>query len=79
MRDSAQIDRQIRLKKGFRCVAFDSVLQLLERQRAEHEHLLRALATDLTSEIRGEKVKFIEAMRDATSVNVNREFSSLLP
>ncbi|KAK8854619.1 hypothetical protein IAR55_003358 [Kwoniella newhampshirensis] len=59
----------------------EQVLSLLERQRQDNEMLLRAVATDLTAEIRGEKMRFIEAMQQATSVNVSlhvEEFKKLL-
>lgn len=49
---------------------------LMDRQRQDNEMLLRALATDLTSEIRGERIRFVEAMQQATSVNVHRKSSS---
>jgi hypothetical protein len=66
----------------------DQVAALLERQRGESEMLLRALATgivfastgliiDLTGEIRGERIRFVEAMQQATSVNVQRELFNL--
>jgi uncharacterized protein (DUF3084 family) len=53
----------------------DQVVGLLAQQRQDNEILLRALATDLTSEIRGERLRFVEAMQQATSVNVNCESS----
>ncbi|WWD19242.1 hypothetical protein CI109_103700 [Kwoniella shandongensis] len=59
----------------------EQVLSSLERQRQDNEILLRAVATDLTAEIRGEKMRFIEAMQQATSVNVSHhveEFKKLL-
>ncbi|KAE8541942.1 hypothetical protein D1P53_002116 [Cryptococcus gattii VGV] len=57
------------------------ILQVLERQRHENEMLLRALATDLTEEIRGDKMRFLESMQKATTVNVMlhiEEFKRLL-
>lgn len=53
----------------------DQVYGMLDRQRQDNEMLLRALATDLTSEIRGERIRFVEAMQQATSVNVHRRSS----
>lgn len=41
--------------------------------------LLRAVATDLSSEIRGERVRFIEAMREATTMNMQSESRSVRP
>lgn len=55
-------------------IAVDQVVGLMAQQRQDNEMLLRALATDLTSEIRGERIRFVEAMQQATSVNVNREY-----
>ncbi|ORY35687.1 hypothetical protein BCR39DRAFT_511504 [Naematelia encephala] len=59
----------------------DQVLTIVDRQRQDNELLLRAIATDLTQEIRGEKMRFVEAMQHATSVNVQHhidEFKKLL-
>ncbi|WVW85409.1 hypothetical protein I302_107447 [Kwoniella bestiolae CBS 10118] len=59
----------------------EQVVGILERQRQDNELLLRAVATDLTAEIRGERMRFIEAMQQATSVNVSmhvEEFKKLL-
>ncbi|WWC90564.1 uncharacterized protein L201_005500 [Kwoniella dendrophila CBS 6074] len=59
----------------------EQVVGILERQRQDNEMLLRAVATDLTTEIRGERMRFIEAMQQATSVNVSmhvEEFKKLL-
>jgi len=74
-------------------VAVEHVVSVLERQRNDNEMLLRALATgetqifrlvylangyvDLTSEIRGERIRFVEAMQQATSVNVQCEYSRI--
>ncbi|WVR09459.1 hypothetical protein IAU60_006526 [Kwoniella sp. DSM 27419] len=59
----------------------EQVVSILERQRQDNEMLLRAVATDLSTEIRGERMRFIEAMQQATSVNVAmhvEEFKKLL-
>lgn len=48
----------------------ESVVAVVEKQRADNEMLLRALATDLTTEIRGERLHFIEAMQQATTMNM---------
>ncbi|ORX38343.1 hypothetical protein BD324DRAFT_350015 [Kockovaella imperatae] len=50
----------------------EEVLTILARQRNDNEMLLRALANDLTSEIRGERIRFVEAMQQATTMNVTR-------
>lgn len=71
--------------------AVENVMTALDRQRGEHETLLRALATggytarpdepslmqlfsDLTSEIRGERLRFVEAMKEATNINVHSAY-----
>ncbi|KAF8608903.1 hypothetical protein BDV93DRAFT_518942, partial [Ceratobasidium sp. AG-I] len=51
-------------------LATDSVLKTIEVQRQEQERLLRQLSTDLSSEIRGERIRFVEAMSQATSMNI---------
>jgi len=68
------------------CKAPESVVELINRQRHNQEGLLKALATglfsyrlasavadrflELSDEIRGERLKFVEAMKSATSINV---------
>ncbi|CAE6457756.1 unnamed protein product [Rhizoctonia solani] len=51
-------------------LATDSVLKMIEVQRQEQERLLKQLALDLSSDIRGERIRFVEAMSQATSMNV---------
>ncbi|KAJ1304355.1 hypothetical protein OPQ81_005510 [Rhizoctonia solani] len=51
-------------------LATDSVLKMIEVQRQEQERLLKQLASDLSSDIRGERIRFVEAMSQATSMNV---------
>ncbi|KAF8554737.1 hypothetical protein OG21DRAFT_1034271 [Imleria badia] len=48
----------------------DSVLEIINQQRHEQEQMLRALSTELTNEIRGERLRFVEAMKEATAINV---------
>ncbi|KAF9227408.1 hypothetical protein BS17DRAFT_806549 [Gyrodon lividus] len=48
----------------------DSVLEIINRQRHEQEQMLRALSSELTNEIRGERLRFVEAMKEATAINV---------
>lgn len=52
-------------------VAIDHVLGVIENHRQANESVLRSLAIDLTNEIRGERIRFVEAMQQATTVNVN--------
>ncbi|KAG8706541.1 hypothetical protein FRC08_000995 [Ceratobasidium sp. 394] len=51
-------------------MATDAVLKMIELQRQEQEQLLRKLAIDLSSDIRGERLRFVEAMSHATSMNI---------
>ncbi|CAE6468301.1 unnamed protein product [Rhizoctonia solani] len=51
-------------------LATDSVLRMIEVQRQEQGQLLKQLASDLSSDIRGERIRFVEAMSQATSMNV---------
>ncbi|KAF8444545.1 hypothetical protein L210DRAFT_3642808 [Boletus edulis BED1] len=48
----------------------ESVLEIIHRQRHEQEQMLRVLSTELTNEIRGERLRFVEAMKEATAINV---------
>ncbi|KAF8322134.1 hypothetical protein DL93DRAFT_2071914 [Clavulina sp. PMI_390] len=43
------------------------------RQREEHEQLIRSIAGELAEEIRGQRIRFVEAMRDATAVNLEHQ------
>jgi len=46
------------------------VLGVIERQRQDQERMLRTLANDLSDDIRGERLRFVEAMKEATAINV---------
>ncbi|KAG1858133.1 hypothetical protein F4604DRAFT_1685009 [Suillus subluteus] len=52
----------------------DSVMEIINRQRADQEQMLRALSSELTEEIRGERLRFVEAMKEATAINVQGAF-----
>jgi hypothetical protein len=45
-------------------------MEIINRQRADQEQMLRALSSELTEEIRGERLRFVEAMKEATAINV---------
>ncbi|KAJ7593917.1 hypothetical protein C8J56DRAFT_1160658 [Mycena floridula] len=47
-----------------------SIANMIHRQQEEHEGLLRAVAGELSNEIRGERLRFVEAMKEATAINV---------
>jgi len=51
-------------------VATESITGLIERQRHDQERMLRTLAADLSNDIRGERLRFVEAMKEATAINV---------
>ncbi|KAG2345515.1 hypothetical protein BDR05DRAFT_988614 [Suillus weaverae] len=53
----------------------DSVMEIINRQRADQEQMLRALSSELTEEIRGERLRFVEAMKEATAINVQGAFA----
>ncbi|KAG1742817.1 hypothetical protein EDB19DRAFT_1827534 [Suillus lakei] len=53
----------------------DSVMEIINRQRADQEQMLRALSSELTEEIRGERLRFVEAMKEATAINVQGAFT----
>lgn len=48
----------------------DTVVAIIERQRQDQEHMLKTLATELSNDIRGERLRFVEAMKEATTINV---------
>ncbi|QRV94093.1 condensin complex subunit 1 [Ceratobasidium sp. AG-Ba] len=48
----------------------ETILKMVDTQKQEQEQLLRKLATDLSSDIRGERLRFVEAMSHATSMNI---------
>ncbi|KAI0266742.1 hypothetical protein BC834DRAFT_111163 [Gloeopeniophorella convolvens] len=48
----------------------ESVLGVIERQRQDQERMLRNLASELSDDIRGERLRFVEAMKEATAINV---------
>ncbi|KAK0212899.1 hypothetical protein DFS33DRAFT_1377350 [Desarmillaria ectypa] len=48
----------------------DSVAELLTRQNQDHENFFRGIAAELSNEIRGERLRFVDAMKEATEINV---------
>ncbi|KAI1795657.1 hypothetical protein LXA43DRAFT_881482 [Ganoderma leucocontextum] len=48
----------------------ESVIGMIDRQRQDQERMLKALATELSNDIRGERLRFVEAMKEATAINV---------
>ncbi|KAJ7218106.1 hypothetical protein GGX14DRAFT_541664 [Mycena pura] len=63
---------------SFPCLsAPQSVASLIDQQRQEQEGLLRALAAELSNEIRGERLRFVDAMKEATAINVQMHVEEL--
>ncbi|KAJ7346568.1 hypothetical protein DFH08DRAFT_1080588 [Mycena albidolilacea] len=54
-----------------------SIARLIEQQRQEQEGLLRALTAELSNEIRGERLRFVDAMKEATTINVHMHVEEL--
>ncbi|KAI5123915.1 hypothetical protein M0805_006333 [Coniferiporia weirii] len=48
----------------------ETVIGMIDRQRQEQEAMLRGIAAELSNEIRGERLRFVEAMKEATAINV---------
>jgi hypothetical protein len=48
----------------------EQILSAATQQREDTANLLSAVAVDLTNEIKGERVRFIDSMRDATTMNM---------
>ncbi|KAL4252806.1 hypothetical protein ABKN59_005406 [Abortiporus biennis] len=48
----------------------ESIVGLIERHRNDQERLLRSVAAELSNDIRGERLRFVEAMKEATAINV---------
>ncbi|KAL1942035.1 hypothetical protein VTO73DRAFT_6565 [Trametes versicolor] len=51
-------------------ITTESVTGMIDRQRMDQERMLKSMATELTNEIRGERLRFVEAMQEATAINV---------
>lgn len=54
-----------------------SVADLIDQQRQDQEGLLRALTAELSNEIRGERLRFVDAMKEATAINVQMHVEQL--
>ncbi|KAJ3803205.1 hypothetical protein GGU11DRAFT_671026 [Lentinula aff. detonsa] len=53
--------------------AVNSIFELIERQRQDHEGLMRLLTNELSNEIKGERLRFVEAMKEATAINIQAQ------
>ncbi|KAF8160742.1 hypothetical protein B0H34DRAFT_795616 [Crassisporium funariophilum] len=47
-----------------------AIAGLIDRQRHDQETLFRAFTDEIASEIKGERLRFVEAMKEATAINV---------
>ncbi|KAF5389461.1 hypothetical protein D9757_004252 [Collybiopsis confluens] len=54
-------------------LSVQGITGLIERQRQDHEGLMRTLTSELSNEIRGERLRFVEAMKEATAINVQAQ------
>ena len=75
-------------------IAGDGIVTLIEQQRQDQERMLRSLATgkrlvalvwcmltfltELSNDIRGERLRFVEAMKEATTINVQSTCSGFV-
>ncbi|KAJ3749022.1 hypothetical protein DFH05DRAFT_1456922 [Lentinula detonsa] len=50
-----------------------SIVEVIERQRQDHEGLMRLLTSELSNEIKGERLRFVEAMKEATAINIQAQ------
>ncbi|KAJ6586879.1 hypothetical protein DFH09DRAFT_1359374 [Mycena vulgaris] len=55
----------------------NSFASLIDQQRQDQEGLLRALTAELSNEIRGERLRFVDAMKEATAINVKMHVEQL--
>lgn len=49
----------------------NAILATLDKNRQEQDAMLKSIADNLSADIRGERIRFVDAMRDATRVNVS--------
>ncbi|KAJ7096366.1 hypothetical protein C8R44DRAFT_989292 [Mycena epipterygia] len=54
-----------------------SIASLIDQQRQDQEIMLRALTAELSNEIRGERLRFVDAMKEATAINVQMHVEQL--
>ncbi|KAF5321418.1 hypothetical protein D9619_001447 [Psilocybe cf. subviscida] len=49
---------------------FQAIAGLIDRQRHDQEVMFRAFTAEISGEIKGERLRFVEAMKEATAINV---------
>ncbi|KAJ8462001.1 hypothetical protein ONZ45_g18093 [Pleurotus djamor] len=51
----------------------EMINDIIAHQRREHETMLATFVQEITREIRGERLRFVEAMKEATAINVQKK------
>ncbi|PFH53753.1 hypothetical protein AMATHDRAFT_83687 [Amanita thiersii Skay4041] len=78
----ASVNALLGMMKSGRVPDAGSTVELIERQRREQASLLRSLRNgfnhffvyvELSNEIKGERIRFVEAMKEATTINVQSQ------
>jgi len=64
-----------RISAERRAMTSELMVSMFDQQRKEQQLFVRALATDLTNQIRGERMQFVDAMKEVTSVNLKAQVS----
>lgn len=54
-----------------------SVADVMEHQKREQVDLFKTMTQELSSEIKGERIRFVEAMKEATTINIQMQVDSL--
>ncbi|CAK5281490.1 unnamed protein product [Mycena citricolor] len=54
-----------------------ALMAIIDQHRQAQEGSLRSLAAELSSEIRGERIRFVDAMKEATAINVQMHVEQL--
>ncbi|VDB95300.1 unnamed protein product [Peniophora sp. CBMAI 1063] len=55
----------------------ESVMEYMAKQQEEYGTMLRVVSDTLFDEIRGERLRFVDAMQEATAINVHRHVDDL--
>ncbi|RXW21282.1 hypothetical protein EST38_g4566 [Candolleomyces aberdarensis] len=50
-----------------------TLARLMETQKRNQESMLKAFTDEISDEIKGERLRFVEAMKEATAINVQRK------
>ncbi|KAF6760319.1 hypothetical protein DFP72DRAFT_102701 [Ephemerocybe angulata] len=55
----------------------NALAQMIETQKREQESMLKVFTDEISDEIKGERLRFVEAMREATAINVQMHVEEL--